>query len=108
MQCMTDEEKQNPDMLVKSAKRKRQLARDSGRSQADVNDMLTTFTQMRVQMKTISKLMAQSGGMGARCCYAFLESHCKRMSTQLGRPAIKPGQSRLLLAQCSKNYDALE
>jgi Signal peptide binding domain len=64
MQCMSQEEMQKPDLLVKSAKRKRQLARDSGRTQAEVNDLLTTFTQMRVQMKTMSKMMAQSGGMG--------------------------------------------
>lgn len=69
MQCMSDEEKENPDILVKSAKRKRQLARDSGRSQADVNELLTTFTQLRVQMKTMSKMMAQSGGMGAHFPY---------------------------------------
>lgn len=72
MQCMSDEEKQKPDDLVKSAKRKRQLARDSGKSQADVNDLLTTFTQMRVQMKTMSKMMAQSGGMGTCSCYTML------------------------------------
>lgn len=68
MQCMSDELKQKPDMLVKSAKLKRQLAIDSGRSQADVNDLLTTFTQLRVQMKTMTKMMAQSGGMGTCSC----------------------------------------
>jgi signal recognition particle GTPase len=66
MQCMSEEERQKPDLLVKSAKRKRQLARDSGRTAAEVNDLLTTFTEMRVRMKTMSKMMAQSGGMGAR------------------------------------------
>lgn len=87
MQCMSDEVKKNPDTLVKSAKLKRKLAVDSGRSQADVNDLLTTFTQLRVQMKTMTKMMAQSGGMGAcsypmlfllsdrRCCYVPCKPH---------------------------------
>jgi hypothetical protein len=75
MQCMTEEERQKPDLLVRSAKRKRQLARDSGRTQAEVNDLLTTFTEMRVRMKSMSKMMAASGGMGAprpACCACAL------------------------------------
>lgn len=65
MQCMTEEERANPDKLAKSAKLKRRLARDSGRTQGEVAQLLTTFTQMRIQMKTMSKMMAASGGMGA-------------------------------------------
>lgn len=65
LQCMTEEERENPDKIAKSAKVKRRLARDSGRSQGEVSDLLTTFTQIRIQLKTMSKMMAASGGMGA-------------------------------------------
>lgn len=111
MQHMSEEEKQKPDLLVKSAKRKRQLARDSGRSQADVNDLLTTFTQMRVKMKTMSKMMAQSGGMGAYCslfCHAHVIgfSHAGHHSSlSMGRDWL--AQARIENAECCCNVIAV-
>jgi signal recognition particle subunit SRP54 len=61
---MTKEEKAGPDMLAKSASRRRRLARGSGRSEQQVNELLSTFTGMRLQMKSMSRMMAASGGMG--------------------------------------------
>ena len=39
-----------------------------------VGELLATFTQMRVQMKTMSKMMAQSGQLGARL--TSVAAHC--------------------------------
>ena len=64
LQSMTPDERSKPELLAKSASRRRRIARGSGRTEAQVNDLLATFTQMRVQMKTMSKMMAQSGQMG--------------------------------------------
>jgi signal recognition particle subunit SRP54 len=62
---MTREEREKPDLLAKSASRRRRIAKGSGRSERQVNELLTTFTQMRVQMKAMSKMMAATGGLGA-------------------------------------------
>jgi signal recognition particle subunit SRP54 len=61
---MTKAERSKPDLLAKSASRRRRVARGSGRSEAQVSELLSTFMQMRVQMKSMSKMMAQAGGMG--------------------------------------------
>jgi signal recognition particle subunit SRP54 len=63
MQSMTPAERAKPELLAKSASRRRRNARGAGRTEAAVTDLLATFTQMRMQMKTMSKMMAQSGQM---------------------------------------------
>jgi hypothetical protein len=69
---MTKAERTRPELLAKGASRRRRVARGSGRSEAQVSELLSTFTQMRVQMKTMSKMMAQAGGMGATLSRAIL------------------------------------
>ena len=58
IQSMTKEERSNPDLLVKSPSRRRRIARGSGRSDDDVNNLLGIFTAMRQQMQSMSRLMA--------------------------------------------------
>lgn len=60
---MTMEERQKPDMV--NARRRVRIARGSGTSVTEVNDLLTRFNQMRKMMKNMGKLkkmMARSGG----------------------------------------------
>ena len=63
---MTKEERAKPELLAKSASRRRRVARGCGRREGEVTELLATFAQMRVQMKSMSQMMAQSGQMGAR------------------------------------------
>lgn len=85
MQSMTREEKASPDLLAKSASRRRRLARGAGRTEQQVTDLLATFTGMRVQMKAMSRMMAASGNMGA----PQLPLYCfgiERLACKLGGP----------------------
>lgn len=60
---MTMDERQKPDMI--NARRRQRIARGSGTSVTEVNDLLTRFNQMRKMMKNMGKfkkMMARSGG----------------------------------------------
>ena len=72
---MTAEERRAPELLARSASRRRRIARGSGRREADVSELLATFTGMRAQMKNMGKMMAQSGGLGARRSRLIDEMH---------------------------------
>ncbi len=61
---MTDEERTRPDIL--NAKRRQRIARGSGSSVTEVNDLLQRFNQMRKMMKNagkMKKMMAQMARM---------------------------------------------
>ncbi|MCX6967600.1 MAG: signal recognition particle protein [Verrucomicrobia bacterium] len=60
---MTMEERHKPDIL--NARRRQRIARGSGTSVTEVNDLLMRFNQMRKMMKNMGKfkkMMARSGG----------------------------------------------
>src|ERR1700736_4282821 len=60
---MTHEERSRPDIL--NARRRQRIARGSGSSVTEVNDLLQRFNQMRKMMKStgkMKKMMAQLGG----------------------------------------------
>ena len=61
---MTHEERTRPDIL--NARRRQRIARGSGRSVTEVNDLLQRFNQMRKMMKSagkMKKMMAQMARM---------------------------------------------
>lgn len=59
---MTKEEKQSPDLLLKSSKRKKRIANGSGYSETDVDKMVNSFLRMRRMMQGITK--GKMDGMG--------------------------------------------
>ncbi len=62
---MTSEERTKPDIL--NARRRQRIARGSGVSVTEVNDLINRFSQMRKMMKNmggLKKMMARSGGPG--------------------------------------------
>lgn len=56
------QERTNPQLLISSASRRRRIAEGSGRSEQDVSEMMTAFTQMKAQTSNMSKLMKLSQG----------------------------------------------
>jgi len=61
---MTDEERRRPDIL--NARRRQRIARGSGSTVTEVNDLLQRFNQMRKMMKNAGKMkrmMAQMARM---------------------------------------------
>jgi signal recognition particle subunit SRP54 len=65
---MTKEERQNPDLLAGSPARRRRIADGSGFKEADVNALVTKFTQMRSFMQDMSqgRMPGMFDGMGGR------------------------------------------
>jgi signal recognition particle subunit SRP54 len=64
VQSMTREERRQPELL--NASRRTRIAKGSGTSVAEVNDLLKQFNQMKRMMKDMGKLqkkMARSGGL---------------------------------------------
>jgi signal recognition particle subunit SRP54 len=62
---MTPDERTKPDIL--NARRRQRIARGSGASVTEVNDLINRFGQMRKMMKNmggLKKMMARSGGPG--------------------------------------------
>jgi signal recognition particle subunit SRP54 len=60
---MTLEERSNPDIL--NARRRQRIARGSGVTVTEVNDLLQRFAQMRKMMKNMGKLKQMMGRPGA-------------------------------------------
>jgi signal recognition particle subunit SRP54 len=57
---MTNQERQRPDIL--NARRRRRIARGSGTSVSEVNDLLQRFGQMRKMMKNMGKMKKMMAG----------------------------------------------
>jgi signal recognition particle subunit SRP54 len=51
---MTPEERQNPDLL--NGSRRRRIAKGSGTSVREINELIKQFEQMKKMMKTMSKM----------------------------------------------------
>jgi signal recognition particle subunit SRP54 len=56
------QERTNPQLLISSASRRRRIAEGSGRSEQEVSELMTAFTQMKAQTSNMSKLMKLSSG----------------------------------------------
>ena len=54
---MEEEERADPDLLSKSASRRRRVAQASGHAEGEVTTMMAAFTQMRTQMTRMSMMM---------------------------------------------------
>jgi signal recognition particle subunit SRP54 len=63
VQSMTREERQHPEIL--NASRRARIARGSGTSVAEVNDLLKQFNQMKRMMKDMGKLQKKMARKGA-------------------------------------------
>jgi signal recognition particle subunit SRP54 len=61
---MTSEEREAPELLVKSASRRRRVAEGSGRGEEAVAELLRAYAAMKAQMKNMSALMRLSGQGG--------------------------------------------
>ena len=59
---MTTEERRKPEIL--NARRRQRIARGSGTTVTDVNELLTRFGQMRKMMKNMGKMKKMMGRMG--------------------------------------------
>jgi len=51
---MTPEERKNPDLL--NGSRRRRIAKGSGTTVREINDLMKQFDQMKKMMKTMSKM----------------------------------------------------
>jgi signal recognition particle subunit SRP54 len=63
VQSMTREERRRPEIL--NANRRTRIARGSGTSVAEVNDLLKQFNQMKRMMKDMGKLQKKMARKGA-------------------------------------------
>ncbi|KAG2491550.1 hypothetical protein HYH03_010121 [Edaphochlamys debaryana] len=57
IKAMEEEERSDPELLVKSMARRRRVAQASGRSEADVAKLMGAYTAMKSQMGGMSKLL---------------------------------------------------
>jgi signal recognition particle subunit SRP54 len=58
---MTADEREAPELLIKSPSRRRRVAEGSGRTEEEVSDMLSQFAAMRVQVQGMGRMMRMSG-----------------------------------------------
>lgn len=56
------QERANPPLLISSPSRRRRVAEGSGRSEAEVAELMSAFTQMKAQASNMSKLMKLGQG----------------------------------------------
>ncbi|GAX85777.1 hypothetical protein CEUSTIGMA_g13192.t1 [Chlamydomonas eustigma] len=98
---MEEEERADPDLLAKSAGRRRRVAQASGHSETEVTSMMASFTQMRAQMVTMSKMMklnTAEGQQDQQLMQELVESAGRKVSPGMVRrkkekgpgPAPKP------------------
>lgn len=58
------QEREAPELLVKSASRRRRVAEGAGRTEEEVSDLLRAFAAMKAQAKNMSALMKLGQGKG--------------------------------------------
>ncbi|GIL65303.1 hypothetical protein Vafri_19095 [Volvox africanus] len=54
---MDEEERTNPEVIIKSMARRRRVAQESGKAEAEVSKLMTAYTQLRAQVGGMSKLL---------------------------------------------------
>jgi signal recognition particle GTPase len=59
---LPSQERANPPLLISSPSRRRRVAEGSGRSEAEVAELMSAFTQMKAQASNMSKLMKLGQG----------------------------------------------
>ncbi|KAI8463785.1 MAG: chloroplast SRP54 subunit of signal recognition particle [Monoraphidium minutum] len=84
---MTPEERENPELLIKSPSRRRRVAEGGGRQEADVSQLCTEFAAMRVQMQTMSKMMKM--GVPGQSDEALMKDLIRSQ-----QPPVAPGKAR--------------
>ncbi|GBF95758.1 signal recognition particle [Raphidocelis subcapitata] len=84
---MTQEERENPELLIKSPSRRRRVAEGAGRKETDVSQLCTEFAAMRVQMQTMSKMMKM--GVPGQSDEALMKDLVKSQA-----PPLPPGKAR--------------
>lgn len=84
---MTIEERENPELLIKSPSRRRRVAEGAGGKEADVSQLCTEFAAMRVQMQTMSKMMKM--GVPGQSDEALMKDLIKSQ-----QPPLPPGKAR--------------
>ncbi|GLC37601.1 hypothetical protein PLESTB_001669100 [Pleodorina starrii] len=57
IKAMEEEERTNPEILIKSMARRRRVAQDSGQSEAEVSKLMAAFTSMKSQVGGMSKFL---------------------------------------------------
>eukprot|EP00192_Tetraselmis_astigmatica_P002750 CAMPEP_0117671428 /NCGR_PEP_ID=MMETSP0804-20121206/13326_1 /TAXON_ID=1074897 /ORGANISM="Tetraselmis astigmatica, Strain CCMP880" /LENGTH=569 /DNA_ID=CAMNT_0005479883 /DNA_START=21 /DNA_END=1730 /DNA_ORIENTATION=+ len=60
--AMTEEERSDPDLIASTPSLRRRIAKDSGFPEDKVVEMISTFAALRMQMQTMSRMMAIKGG----------------------------------------------
>ncbi|GLI66763.1 hypothetical protein VaNZ11_010730 [Volvox africanus] len=55
--AMDEEERTNPEVIIKSMARRRRVAQESGKAEAEVSKLMTAYTQLRAQVGGMSKLL---------------------------------------------------
>eukprot|EP00198_Chlamydomonas_reinhardtii_P007983 XP_001697320.1 chloroplast SRP54 subunit of signal recognition particle [Chlamydomonas reinhardtii] len=55
--AMDEEERSNPEVLIKNLARRRRVAQDSGKSEAEVTKLMAAYTSMKAQVGGMSKLL---------------------------------------------------
>jgi signal recognition particle subunit SRP54 len=89
---MTPEEREGPELLIKSPSRRRRVAEGAGRKEEDVSQLCTEFAAMRAQMQTMSKMMRASGGASG----AQSDEELMRDLIRSQQPPVAPGKARRL------------
>jgi len=64
IQAMTEEERSNPDLIAKSAARRRRIVEESNQSEKDINQLIGTFAALRSRMENLMKTMRLRAGIG--------------------------------------------
>jgi len=95
---MTKEERQFPDMLVASTtadSRRRRIVKGSGRTEADLAQLIIMFGGMRAKMQQLS---GQLGGDAANVGLTpqLSEAELAKLATSKLRKTVKPGMVRRL------------
>lgn len=86
------QERENPELLIKSPSRRRRVAEGASRQEADVSQLCTEFAAMRVQMQTMSKMM-KMGVPGGRAWKGRMPGGAARPICP--KPAHRPPWSAL-------------
>lgn len=55
--AMDEEERSNPELLIQSPARRRRVSQVSGHSEAEVGQLMGSYTQMKAQAKNMSKML---------------------------------------------------
>jgi len=93
---MTKEERQYPDMLVASTtadSRRQRIVKGSGRTEADLAQLIMMFGGMRTQMQKMSgQLGGQAGDVGLQP--QLSEAELSKLAMNKIRKTVKPGMVR--------------